>query len=104
MNISIDINQSAVEQQDEFDRTKEQQDQLLEEMVPRMNKEAARLVDVYRLIDLIDTDLLDRLDNEAIAVLKGPPDDLPYVFRPLLLVLVQLHNIDTHFVDLPIFS
>lgn len=48
-----------------------------------MNKEAKRLVDVYRLADLIDADVLDRLDNEAIAVLKGPPDDLPYVFSRL---------------------
>lgn len=75
--IISDINQSAIEKHDDFDRTKEQQDQLLEDMVPKMNKEATRLVDVYRIADLIDANVLDHLDNEAIAVLKASPDDLP---------------------------
>lgn len=74
---STDINQSAIERHDEFDQSKKQQDQLLEDMVPKMNKEATRLIDVYNLSELIEADVLEHLDNEAIAVLKSPPDALP---------------------------
>lgn len=72
-----DINQSDVKQEDEFDRSKEQQDHVLEELVPKMNKDAKKLVDVYNLEELIGSDVLDILNNEAINVLKSDPDDLP---------------------------
>lgn len=74
---TTDINQSVIERHDVFDQSKEQQDQLLEDMVPKMNKEATRLVDVYNLNELIDADVLEHLGNEAIVVLKSPPDALP---------------------------
>lgn len=71
------MNQSLVEQKDEFDEAKEQQDQILAGMVPTMNKEATKLVDVYRIPDLIERDILDSLNDEAISVLKADPTDLP---------------------------
>lgn len=73
----IDINQTVVKEEDEFDRAKEQQDHVLEELVPKMNKEATRLVDVYNLEELIGSDILDSLKDEAIKILKSDPDDLP---------------------------
>lgn len=60
---------------DEFDKAKVQQDQHLEEIVPRMNKDAKRLVDVYKLTDLIEPDALDCLDEEVINVLKTSAED-----------------------------
>lgn len=72
-----DINQSEVKEVDEFDRAKEEQDNVLEELVPKMNKEATKLVDVYNLEELIGLDVLNILDDEAIKVLKCNPDDLP---------------------------
>lgn len=42
-----------------------------------MNKEATRLIDVYNLDELIGSDILDSLRDEAIKVLKSDPDDLP---------------------------
>lgn len=65
------------EKGDEFDKVKEEQDQILEEMVPKMNKEATKLVDVYNLSELIGQDVFDSLKNDAINVLKTKPDDLP---------------------------
>lgn len=72
-----DLNQTGVPQEDEFDRAKEQQDLVLEEVVPKMNKEATKLVDVYNLTDIIDLEILDSLNEEAISVLKASPDVLP---------------------------
>lgn len=62
---------------DEFDRVKEQQDNVLGELVPKMNQEATKLIDVYTMDELIDFDVLDSLKDEAINVLKTSPDDLP---------------------------
>lgn len=62
---------------DEFDRAKEQQDHVLEELVPKMNKDATKLIDVYSMNDLIESDVLDSLKEDAIGVLKSNPDDLP---------------------------
>lgn len=75
--ISIELNQSDVKKEDEFDLVKEQQDHVLEEMVPKMNKEATKLSDVYTISDLIDIEVLDSLKADAITVLKANPDDLP---------------------------
>lgn len=72
-----DLNQTGVPQEDEFDRAKEQQDLVLEEVVPKLNKEATKLVDVYNLTDIIDVEILDSLNDEAISVLKASPDVLP---------------------------
>lgn len=62
-------------QEDEFDKAKIQQDQHLEEIIPRMNKEAKKLVDVYKLTDLIEPEALDCLDDEAVNVLKTSGED-----------------------------
>lgn len=63
--------------EDEFDKVKTEQDQILEDMVPKMNKEATKLVDVYRLTDLIGEEILDSLRDDAIKVLKASPADSP---------------------------
>lgn len=75
--LNSDISQSYEKELDEFDRAKEQQEHVLEELVPKMNKEAAKLVDVYTMDELIDSDVLNSLKEEAITVLKANPDDLP---------------------------
>lgn len=75
--LNLDIIQSYENELDEFDRAKEQQDHVLEDIVPKMNKEAAKLIDVYKMDDLIDSDVLISLKEEAISVLKTNPDDLP---------------------------
>lgn len=75
--LNLDIIQSYENELDEFDRAKEQQDHVLEELVPKMNKDAAKLIDVYTMDDLIDSDVLASLKEEAISVLKANPDDLP---------------------------
>lgn len=71
-----DLNQTPA-QEDEFDRAKEEQDMVMEEVVPKLNKEATKLVDVYNLTDIIDLEILDSLNDEAISVLKASPDVLP---------------------------
>lgn len=76
----LDLNQTDAPQEDEFDRAKEQQDLVLGELVPKMNKEATKLVDVYNLTDLIDSDTLGSLNDEAINVLKASPEALLWVF------------------------
>lgn len=72
-----EISQSYEKELDEFDRAKEQQDHVLEELVPKMNKEATKLIDVYTMDNLIESDILDSLKDDAINVLKTSPDDLP---------------------------
>lgn len=65
------------EKGDEFDKVKKEQDQILEDMVPKMNKEATKLIDVYNLPELVGKDVLESLKSDAITVLKTNPDDLP---------------------------
>lgn len=72
-----DLNQSDDKEDDEFDQSKEQQELVLEELVPKMNKEATKLVDVYNLSELIGADILNSLKDDAINVLKSNPNDLP---------------------------
>lgn len=74
---NADLNQTGAPQEDEFDRAKEQQDLVLEELVPKMNKDATKLVDVYNLAEIIDLDTLESLNEEAINVLKSSPEVLP---------------------------
>lgn len=73
----LEISQNLEKELDEFDRAKEQQDNVLEELVPKMNKEATKLIDVYTMTDLIESSVLDSLKDDAINVLKTSPDDLP---------------------------
>lgn len=48
-------------------------------MVPRMNKEATKLADVYKIEELIEKEALDSLDADAVRVLKTNVEDLPLV-------------------------
>lgn len=75
--VKLDISQNGTKMEDAFDKAKEQQDQILEEMIPKMNKEASRLVDVYNLEELIGLDILDSLKEDALNVLKANPEELP---------------------------
>lgn len=77
LNYKLDIGQSGTKQKDEFDREKEEQDHILEELVPKMNKEATKLIDVYNFKDLIDDDVLESLNEEALDVLRTNYQDLP---------------------------
>lgn len=77
LNYKLDIGQSSIKQKDEFDREKEEQDHILEKLVPKMNKEATKLIDVYNLEDLIDEDVLESLNEEALDVLRTNFQDSP---------------------------
>lgn len=46
-------------------------------MVPKMNKEATKLFDVYKINELIEPDVLNSLDEDAVKLLKTPIKDLP---------------------------
>lgn len=46
-------------------------------MVPKMNKEATKLQDVYKINDLLEADVLKSLDEDAVKLLKTPMKDLP---------------------------
>ncbi|XP_031637778.1 uncharacterized protein LOC116350183 isoform X3 [Contarinia nasturtii] len=81
--LELDINQSTKEHKDEFDEVKEQQDNVLEEMLPKVNKDAIKLTDVYCLENLIQLDILDSLKADAINLLKASHDDIP--IRPIFL-------------------
>lgn len=50
---------------------------MLEGLVPKMNKDATKLGDVYDLKEIIGLDILESVKDEAINVLKTNPDDLP---------------------------
>lgn len=63
--------------EDAFDREKGHQDQLLVDMIPKMNKEATKLVDVYNLEELIGVEILESLKEDALNVLKTDPDEIP---------------------------
>lgn len=75
--LKLDIGQSGSKQKDEFDREKEEQDHILKELVPKMNKEATKLIDVYNFKDLIDDDVWESLNEEALDVLRTNFQDLP---------------------------
>lgn len=62
-------------EEDEFDKAKILQDRHLEEIVPKMDKAAQKLIDVYKLTDLIESETLECLNEEAVSVLKTNPED-----------------------------
>lgn len=45
-------------------------------MVPKMNNEATKLIDVYNFEELINVDVLDSLNDEALTVLRTNSEDL----------------------------
>lgn len=46
-------------------------------MIPKMNKEATKLVDVYNIEELVGVEILESLKEEALNILKTDPDELP---------------------------
>lgn len=88
----LDFSQLGNEHQDEFDKTKQQQEQILEEIVPKINMEAIKLGDVYSLENLIELEVVNCLKEEAINVLKTSPHDALYVY-PKSQIKVQNMNI-----------
>lgn len=76
----LDFSQLSNEHQDEFDKSKKQQEQILEEIVPKMDMEAIKLGDVYKLENLIELEVVNCLKEEAINVLKTNPHDALYVY------------------------
>ncbi|XP_055308619.1 uncharacterized protein LOC129572634 isoform X2 [Sitodiplosis mosellana] len=73
----LDISQNHIVKKDEFDRGKEEQDHILQELVPKMNADATKLIDVYNLNELIDVDILESLNDAALKVLGTSSQDLP---------------------------
>lgn len=62
---------------DAFDEAQAERELSLKSIMPKLNETATRLEDVYRLSDLIDEDLLRRMDSDALAVLGTERADLP---------------------------
>lgn len=58
------------EVEDEFDKKRLMGEMFLESRVPKLNKFAIVAKDIYQLSDLIDTSLLNRMNEEALAVLN----------------------------------
>lgn len=56
--------------EDEFDKKRLIGELFLESRLPRMNKTAVTINEIYQLTDLIDESLLNRMDDEALAVLN----------------------------------
>lgn len=72
-----EISSQKADGEDKFDLSKIEQDQQLEEMVPKMNKEAAKVGDVYKIEELLEPQVLNSLDADAVKLLKTPAKDLP---------------------------
>lgn len=56
--------------EDEFDKKRLMGELFLESRIPKVNKNATTMLEVYQLEDLIDPSLLNRMDEEALAVLN----------------------------------
>lgn len=62
---------------DEFDQKRQQLEENLQAMLPPINTNAKKIEDVFTLNQLIDQSLLDRLNEEALALLKTAPEHMP---------------------------
>lgn len=58
------------EVEDEFDKKRMMGELFLESRLPKVNKTATKLSEIYQLDDLIDMSLFNRMDEEALAVLN----------------------------------
>lgn len=58
------------EVEDEFDKKRMMGELFLESRLPKVNKNATKISDIYQLEDLVDMSLLSRMDEEALAVLN----------------------------------
>lgn len=56
--------------EDEFDKKRLMGELFLESRIPKLNKTAVTINEIYQLSDLIDDSLLNRMDEEALAVLN----------------------------------
>lgn len=56
--------------EDEFDKKRMMGELFLESRLPKVNKTATKLSEIYQLDDLIDMSLFNRMDEEALAVLN----------------------------------
>lgn len=56
--------------EDDFDKKRLIGELFLESRIPRMNRSAETINEVYQITDLIDASLLNRMDDEALAVLN----------------------------------
>lgn len=56
--------------EDEFDKKRLMGELFMESRIPKLNKTAVTINEIYQLSDLIDDSLLNRMDEEALAVLN----------------------------------
>lgn len=68
---------SKLVEKDTFDDGQLQRQSHLEAIAPPLNKNAKELSNVYNISELIGENLLERLENEALEVLKTSPENLP---------------------------
>lgn len=68
---------AAIPEKDEFDLGTAEREEQQKAMLPRMNAAATKLGDIYTLTDLISSDLLDRLESDALEVLSTAREELP---------------------------
>lgn len=73
---TVTTNKDDVEK-DDFDQIQEERAKHLEKMIPPMNIAAKKVNEVYKLTDLIDFELLVRLESEAIKLLQTDPEEIP---------------------------
>lgn len=62
---------------DEFDLMRQQQEDNLQSMLPPVNMDTNKIECIYTLNQLIEQSLLDRLNEEALAILKTAPEHMP---------------------------
>lgn len=80
---------SAVPEKDEFDHGTAEREEQQKAMLPTFNATATKLGDVYTLTDLISDDLLNRLESDAIEVLKSSREELPIESTYLLDIIAK---------------
>lgn len=72
-----EIMESKTSVEDDFDVKRKQQEESLSLMLPPLKKEAKKIDEIYTLTELIDVSLLDRLNDEALEILKTAPAHMP---------------------------
>lgn len=80
---------SAVPEKDEFDHGTAEREEQQKAMLPKFNASATKLGDVYTLTDLISSDLLDRLESDALEVIKCTREELPIESAYLLDIIAN---------------
>lgn len=75
---------SALPEKDDFDISMAEREEQQKAMLPKMNAAASKIDEIYELTDLISMDLLNRLESDAIEVLKTERTELPITSEYLL--------------------